>query len=102
MNYEFCNEIKNLISIFNKEFHFLLCVIDIYSKYAWFFPLKDITITNAFQKDLDKSKLKPNKIWVDKGIEIYNRPVKSSLQDNDIEMYSTCNEGKPAIAERFI
>ena len=94
-----------MISIFDQEFHFLLCVIDIYSKYAWFFPLEDkigITITNAFQKDLDESKLKPNKIWVDKGIEIYNRPVKSWLQDNDTEMYSARNEGKPVIAERFI
>ena len=45
-----------LISKFNKEFRFLLCVIDIYSKYAWVIPLKDkkgITITNAFQKFLD-------------------------------------------------
>ena len=46
-----------LISKFNKEFQLLLCVIDVYSKYAWIFPLKDkkgITITNAFQKILDK------------------------------------------------
>ena len=47
-----------LISKYNKEFPFLLCVIDIYSKYAWVAPLKgknDISITNAFQKILDKS-----------------------------------------------
>ena len=44
-----------LISKFNKEFRFLLCVIYIYIKYAWVIPLKDkgITITNAFQKILD-------------------------------------------------
>ena len=57
-----------LISKFNKGFRFLLFVIDIYSKCAWVIPLKDkkgITITNAFQKNLDKSKRKPNKIWVD-------------------------------------
>ena len=45
-----------LISKFNKEFRFLLCVIDIFSKYAWLVPLKDknvITIVNAFQKVLD-------------------------------------------------
>ena len=38
---------------FNKGTRFLLCVIDIFSKYAWLIPLKDkkrITITNAFQK----------------------------------------------------
>ena len=45
-----------LISKFNKGFRFLLCVVDIYRKYAWVIPLKDkngITITNAFQKNLD-------------------------------------------------
>ena len=64
-----------LISKSNKEIHFLLCVIDIFSKYAWVIPLKDkigITITNAFQKFLDKSNRKRNKIWVDKGSEFYN------------------------------
>ena len=46
-----------LICKYNKRFRFLLCVIDIYSKYAWFVPLKDkkcITITNDFQDILDK------------------------------------------------
>ena len=54
-----------LISEFNKVIRFLLCVIDIYSKYAWVVPLKNkngITITNAFQKVLDESSLKPNKV----------------------------------------
>ena len=64
-----------LISKFNKGFRFLLCVIDIFSKYAWVVSLKDkkgITITNAFQKILKESNRKPNKIWVDKGSEFYN------------------------------
>ena len=68
------------ISKFNKRFRFLLCVIDIYSKYAWVIPVNDkkgIKITNAFQKILDESKRKPNKIWVDKGREFYNRSMKS-------------------------
>ena len=53
-----------LLSKFVKKFIFL-CVIDIYSKYAWIIPMKDekgITITNAFQKILDESGHKPNKI----------------------------------------
>ena len=61
-----------LISIFDKRFRFLLCVIDIFSKYIWVVPLKDkkgVSIINAFQKILDDSKRKPNKIWVDKGSE---------------------------------
>ena len=54
-----------LISISNKGFRFLLCVIDIYSKYAWVTPLKNkkgITITNALQKILKETNCKPNKI----------------------------------------
>ena len=71
-----------LISIFNKDIRFLLCVIDIFSKHAWAIRLKDkkfITIINAFQKFLDESNHKPNKIWVDNGIEFYNRSIKLFL-----------------------
>ena len=94
-----------LISKFNKGIRFLLCFIDIFSKYAWVIPLKDkkgITITNAFQKILKESNRKPNKIWVDKGSEFYNNSFKKWLKDNDIEMYSIHNEGKSVVAERFI
>ena len=59
-------------------------------------------ITNAFQKILDESNRKPNKIWVDKGSEFYNRSMKSWLAKNDIEICSTHNEGKSVVAERFI
>ena len=55
-----------------KDLVFLICVIDIYSKYAWVFPLKDkkdITTTNVFQKSLDVSSSTPNRIWLDKGSE---------------------------------
>ena len=68
-----------LISKFNKGFRFLLCVIDIFSKYAWVVLLKDkkaISIVNAFQKILDKLECKPNKIWVDKESEFYNNSFK--------------------------
>ena len=54
--------------ILNEIFRFLLCVIDIFSKYAWVILLKDKkgnTITNANQKILDESNRKPSKIWVD-------------------------------------
>ena len=72
-------------------------MIDIYSKYAWVILLKDkkgITITNTFQKVLDESNYKVNKIWVDKGSKFYNRPTKSWLEKNNLEMYSAHNEGK--------
>ena len=94
-----------LLSKLNKGFRFLLCIIDIYSKYAWVIPLKDkkgVSIVNAFQKIIKESDRKPNKIWVDKGSEFYNNFLKKSLKDNDIEMYSVHNEGKSVVAERFI
>ena len=94
-----------LITKFNKGFRFLLCVIDIFSKYAWVVPLKDkkgISIVNAFQKIFDKLGCKPNKIWVDKRSKFYNNSFKKWLKDNDIEMYSIHKEGKSVVAERFI
>ena len=63
---------------------------------------KGITITNAFQKILDESGCKPKKIWVNKRSNFYNKSMKPWLQDNDIEMYSTHNEEKSVLAERFI
>ena len=76
-----------LLSKFNKGFRFLLCVIDIFSKYAWVIPLKDkkgISIVNAFQKLLKESDGRPNKIWVEKGSDFYSN-LKNWLQDNDIQ-----------------
>ena len=84
-----------LISKYNKVFRFLLCVIDIFSKYARVVPLKDkngITITNAFQKIFYGCKRKPNKIWIDKRSKFYNTSMKSWLKDNGIEMRSSHNE----------
>ena len=69
----------------------------IFSKYACVVPLKDkrrVSIVDAFQKVLDKSGCKSNKIWVDKGSEFYNNSFKKWLKDNDIEIYSIHNEGK--------
>ena len=77
-----------LLSKFNKGF--LLCVIDIYSKYAWAIPLKDkkdTTITNSFQKNLDELICNPSKTWVGKGTEFYKRSLKSFWQNNGIEVY---------------
>ena len=82
-----------LISKFNRGFRFLFCVIDIYSKYARVF---------AFQQILDEYNRKPNKIWVDKGSKFYNRSVKSWLQDDFTEMYSTDNKEKYIAAKIFI
>ena len=94
-----------LISKYNKRIRYLLRVIDLFSRYAWVVPLKDkksITATNVFQSVLDNSKRKPNKIWFDQDSEFYNKSFKKMLQDNEKIMYSTSNEGKSVVAERFI
>ena len=78
---------------------------DIFGKYAWIVHLKykkGLTIGNAFQSILRKSNRKPNKIWIDKGSEFYNNSFKKCLQYNNREMYSTYNQGKPVVDERFI
>ena len=89
----------------NKNIKYLLCAIDLYSKYAFVVPLKDkkgISIVNAFDKIIKQSKRKPNKISVDQESKFYNNNFKKWLSDNNIIMYSTYNEGKSVVAERFI
>ena len=76
-----------------------------FSKYAWVIPIKDkegTGMVNAFKKILNDSSRKPNKIWVDQGSEFYNKSFKDFLKINNIELYSTYNEGKSVVAERFI
>ena len=76
-----------------------------YSKYAFVVPLKDkkgISVTNGFNEIIKQSGRKPNKIWVDQGSEFYNHVFKRWLSRNNIIMYSTYNEGKSVVAERFI
>ena len=87
-----------LISKFDKGFRFLLCVddfIDVFSKYTWVVPLKDIkdvSIVDALQKILVDSNIKPNKIWVNKGSEFYNNSFKKWIKDDDIEKFSLHND----------
>ena len=85
-------------SKFNRGVKYLLAVIDIFSKYGWLIPLKDKTgkfVASAL-KTIFKER-KPEKIWVDKGKEFYNKDVKDL-----IELYSTENEEKSSVVERWI
>ena len=94
-----------LLSKQNKGIKYLLCAIDLFSKYAFVVPLKDkkgINIVNAFDKIIKQSGKKPNNIWVDQGSEFYNRDFKERLSSNNIIMYSTYNEGESVVAERCI
>ena len=60
------------------------------------------TALNAFMKIVNESNRKPNKLWVNQGREFYNKLMQEWLDNNDILMYSTHNEGTSVIAERFI
>ena len=94
----------SLISKFNKGIKYLLCVIDLFSRYSWVMPLKNKkgdSIVEAFKKILKNLGRKPNKIWVDHGGEFYNNKFKK-LKKKEIEMYSTNNERKSIVAEKFI
>ena len=65
----------SLINRFNKGIKYLLCVIDLFSRYSWVISLKNkkgYSIVEGFKKVLKNSKRKPDKIWVDHGVEFYN------------------------------
>ena len=86
----------------NKNVRYLLCVIHGFSKYAWVNPKIGNTVLNAFIEIVNKSNRKPNKLWIDQGREHFNKHVQEWLDSNGILMYSTHNEGKSVIVERFI
>ena len=85
-------------SKFNRGVKYLLAVIDVFSKYGWLIPLKDKTgksVASALKTIFEERK--PEKMWVDKGKEFYNKDVKDL-----IELYSTENEEKSSVVERWI
>ena len=93
------------LSKYNKGFKYLLCATDLFSKYALVIPIKDkkgTSIVNTFKKIISGGQKKPNKTWVDQVSEFYNQSFKDFLKINNIEMYSTYNEGKSVVAEGFI
>ena len=83
----------------------LLCAVDLFDKYAQFFLLKDkkiISIVKSFQKILDSSDRKPNKILKKVIVKFDNNLFQRLLRINNTEMCSTYNEGKSVVGERFI
>ena len=90
-------------SDWNKEIKHLLMVIDVFSKFGWIGPLKKRkgeTVASAFEK-IFKSGRQPRFLWVDKGKEFYNKNVNQLLSRENIKLYSTENEEKSSVAERF-
>ena len=91
------------ISRDNKGYKYLLTVIDVFSKYGWIQPLKNKTgleVEGAFKNIFAEGRV-PEKLWVDKGKEFYNQHVKKLLDKLNIEMYSTENEEKSSVVERW-
>ena len=81
----------------NNGIKYLLTVIDLFSKFVWIVPLKLKTgqeVANAFSTILRERR--PSKTWVDKGREYYNKYVQ-----NQVDLYSTENEEKSCVMERF-
>ena len=86
----------------NKGYTFLLTVIDVYSKYRWIVPLKNKTgkeVASALVK-LFKIAV-PSRLWTDKGTEFYNQHVRRVLEANNVTLYSTENDEKSSVAERW-
>ena len=86
----------------NSGFRYILMVIDIFSKYGWSVPLKTKTgkeVSSALQSIFKKNK--PAKLWVDRGREFYNKEVSRILKNNNIEIYSTNNDEKCSVVERW-
>ena len=89
----------------NEDPKYLLCVIDVSTKYEWAEPMKDKkgkTVLKALMEIINESNRKANKLWVDLGREFYNELMKEWLKDNAILIYPTHDEGKSVITERFI
>ena len=86
----------------NKGYKYILMVEDIFSKYGWAVPLK--TKTGIAVRDALKQIFKqhvPKKLWTDAGWEFYNTEVKTLLKKHDITLYSTENEEKCSVVERW-
>ena len=84
-------------SAYNDGVRYLIAVIDIFLKFGWLVPLKDKSgksVAAAFRKILTERK--PKLLWVDKGLEFYNKDVKQL-----VDIYSTENEEKSAVVERW-
>ena len=99
-----CSDLVDMqkLSKWNKGYKYLLMVLDLFSKYGWIVPLKTKTgleVSKAFESIFKKGK--PKKLWVDKGKEYYNKNMLDLLAKNNIKIYSTENEEKSSVCERW-
>ena len=99
-----CSDLVDMqkLSKWNRGYKYLLMVLDLFSKYGWIVPLKTKTgleVAKAFESLLVKNK--PKMLWVDKGKEYYNKNVLDLLAKDNIKVYSTENEEKSSVCERW-
>lgn len=84
---------------------FILCIIDVFSKYGWAIPLKNklaTTIVEAFQALFKTTTRRPSRLFSDKGKEFINAPFQKFLKENDIKYIYTHNPDiKCSIVERW-
>jgi len=88
----------------NRDYKYILTVIDVFSKYAWAIPLKyknSKSVLDAFKQIFKESKRKPIRLWIDQGGEFYNKEFETFMKKNNISMYSTYGEHKNSVIERF-
>ena len=100
-------------SKWNKGIKYLLMVIDVFSKFGWIRPLKDKrgqTVADAFRSIFRersgaeppaRAARKPKMLWSDKGSEFFNAIMKDLLDKNGIKLYTTENEEKSSVVERW-
>ena len=99
-----CSDLVDMqkLSKWNKGYKYLLMVLDLFSKYGWTVPLRTKTGLEVFQALASIFREnKPKMLWVDKGKQYYNRHVLDLLVKNKIQIYSTENEEKSSVCERW-
>lgn len=87
----------------NKNYKYILTVIDIFSKYAWAIPLKSKNskdVTEAMSKILATGRI-PKNLHTDQGKEFFNATFRGLMKEYAINHYSTYSTKKAAIVERF-
>jgi len=88
----------------NDGYRYLFCCIDVLSKYAWVIPLKRKTgeaLLDGFKQLFASTERRPKSVRCDKGGEFNNAKVKAYLDEKGITLFTSQNEVKAAIVERF-
>ena len=88
----------------NSDYKYLLTLIDVFSKYGWIIPLITKTgkeVAMAFQRLFSSTNAPPSRLWTAQGTEFYNQQVRRVPTANNVTLYSTENEEKSSVVERW-